>query len=108
MIYVVFFTMAGTPKTLLTPTIITYKKVSDGLDAGSPPTVSEIGGGFYKFTATPSEALAVVIDGGATLTNAFERYKVLQITANDGNLDITISSRVAVGESNKAYGVPQH
>lgn len=93
MIYVIFFTTAGAPATGLSPTLITYKKVSDGSDVGSPPAVTEIGGGGYKFTATPAEALFVVIDGGAALTNAFERYKVMQVTPNDGYLDVSMSSR---------------
>ncbi len=96
MIYVIYFTLAGAPKTLLTPTIITYKKVSDGSDVAGPPAVTEIGGGGYRFTATPTEALFVVIDGGATLTNTFERYKVMQITANDGALDVAISGVAAL------------
>ncbi len=96
MIYVVYFTLAGAPKTLLTPTIITYKKVSDGSDVAGPPAVTEIGGGGYKFTAIPTEALFVVVDGGAILTNVFERYKVMQITANDGALDVAISGVAAL------------
>jgi len=94
MIYLMFFTMAGAPETLLTPTIITYKKVSDGADVADPPSITEIGGGFYKFTATPTEAIAVSIDGGASLTNAFERYKVMQITPNDDNLDAAITESI--------------
>ena len=93
MIYVLFFSDAGAPATGLSPTIITYKKVSDGADVGSPPAITEVGGGFYKFTATPAEALVAVIDGSATLTNAFERYKVMQITTNDSALDAAITSR---------------
>lgn len=92
MIYVLSFTSGAAPKTGLSPTIITYKKISDGSDVASPPSISEVGGGLYKFTATSTEALGVVVDGGATLSNA-ERYKVMQITPNDGSLDAAVSSR---------------
>lgn len=114
MIYVVFFTSAGSPTTLLTPSIITYKKVVDGTDVPNPPAVSEIGGGFYKFTASPAEALAVVVDGGAALAAA-ERYKAVQITPNDADLDVPISTRATLGAgatewtytlTNSATGLP--
>jgi hypothetical protein len=127
--YVMYFTSQGAPKTGLTPSIITYKKVSDNSDVSSPPSVSEIGGGGYKFTAAPSEAYFVVVDGGASLVNA-ERYKVMQITPNDTSLDAAISTRApesggnvaaikaktdnlpsnpaAASDNTKAYSVPQN
>lgn len=89
--YVLFFTSSGYPKTGLTPSIITYKKVSDNSDVGSPPSISEIGGGGYKFAATLSEPLFVVVDGGSVLAD-YERYKVMQITPNDGSLDAAVST----------------
>jgi hypothetical protein len=92
MIYVMYFSEAGAPKTGLSPVLVTYKKVSDGSDAASPPAVSEIGGGFYKFAATPAEALVVGVDGGAGLADA-DRYKVLQITPHDADLDAQVSTR---------------
>ena len=92
MIYVVYFADAGAPKTGLSPSITIYKKVSDGSDVASPPAVSEIGGGFYKFTATPAEALVVRVDGGASLAPA-DRDKVMQITPHDADLDAQVSTR---------------
>jgi hypothetical protein len=92
MIYVLYFSDGGTPKTGLSPSITIYKKVADGSDVASPPAVSEIGGGFYKFTATPSEALVARIDGGSTLADAY-RYKVMQITPHDADLDAAVSTR---------------
>ena len=79
MIYVVFFSNAGVPATGLTPTIGVYKKVSDATDVTPVPTVSEIGGGFYKFSASPAEALVVRMNGGGSLADA-DKYKVMQIT----------------------------
>ncbi|OGR29590.1 MAG: hypothetical protein A2139_11940 [Desulfobacca sp. RBG_16_60_12] len=92
MIYVVYFASAGVPATGLSPSIVTYIKVSDGSSGGSAPSVSELSGGFYKFTASPSESLLVRIDGGTSLANA-DRYKVMQVTTNDGALDAAITSR---------------
>ena len=92
MIYVVFFSNAGVPATGLTPTIGVYKKVSDGTDVTPVPTVSEIGGGFYKFTATPAEALVVRMNGGGSLSDA-DKYKVMQITPHDADLDAQVSTR---------------
>jgi hypothetical protein len=92
MIYVLYFADTGTPKLSLTPAITIYKKVSDNSDVASPPAVSEIGGGFYKFTANPTEALVVRIDGGAVLADAY-RYKVMQITPHDADLNAQVSTR---------------
>ncbi|MFZ5448609.1 MAG: hypothetical protein ACOZFS_08255 [Thermodesulfobacteriota bacterium] len=83
--YVVYFSNAGAPAENLQPTISIFKKVADGTDIVTPPAVAEIGGGFYKFTATPAEALVVQVDGGAILADA-DRYKVMQITPNDGGI----------------------
>ena len=53
MIYKVYFANAGVATTGLTPVFATYKKVSDGADV-TKPTVTEIGAGWYKFTAAPT------------------------------------------------------
>jgi hypothetical protein len=98
MIYLVFFSDAGVPKLLLTPAIVTYKKVADGQDVADPPAVTEIGGGFYKFTAAPAEALVVTVDGGGGLADA-DRYKVMQITPHDADLDAQVSSRSTASEA---------
>ena len=90
--YVVFFSNAGAPATGLTPTIGVYKKVSDGTDVTPAPTIAEIGGGFYKFAASPAEALVVRMNGGGTLADA-DKYKVMQITPHDADLDAQVSTR---------------
>jgi hypothetical protein len=92
MIYVVFFSSAGVPATGLSPAIGVYKKVSDGTDVTPVPTVTEVGGGFYKFAATPAEALVVRINGGGSLGDA-DKYKVMQITPHDADLDAQVSTR---------------
>jgi hypothetical protein len=92
MIYVVYFSNAGGPATGLSPSIGVYKKVADGTDVTPAPTVSEIGGGFYKFSAAPAEALVVRMNGGGSLGDA-DKYKVLQITPHDADLDAQVSTR---------------
>ena len=69
----VFFSNTGTPETGLTLTWEYLLKVSDGAAYTPQPTFTEIGGGWYKFTISPTEKLVGVIDGGATLPVA-ERY----------------------------------
>ena len=101
MIYVVFFSNAGAPATGLTPSLDVYKKVSDATDVTPAPTVSEIGGGFYKFSASPAEALVVRMNGGGSLAGA-DKYKVMQITPNDGSLDAMVSTRAPESGGNVA------
>jgi hypothetical protein len=92
MIYVVFFSNAGVPATGLSPTIGVYKKVSDATDVTPVPSVLEVGGGFYKFTANPAETLVVRLDSGGSLADA-DKYKVMQITPHDADLDAQVSTR---------------
>jgi hypothetical protein len=57
---------AGAPLTGATPTFDTYK---DDLGANlAQPSITEIGGGAYKFTPVldPARGIAYVVDGGAS------------------------------------------
>jgi hypothetical protein len=92
MIYVVFFSNAGVPAPGLSPTIGVYKKVSDATDVTPVPSVLEVGGGFYKFTASPAETMVVRLDSGGSLADA-DTYKVMQITPHDADLDAQVSTR---------------
>lgn len=63
---VAFYDASGVPLTGLTPTFDTYK---DDLGTNlTQPTITEIGGGFYKFTpdltTTPTRGIVYVINGG--------------------------------------------
>ena len=94
MTYKVFFAALGIPATGLSPSITTFKKVSDGSDVGSPPAITETGGGWYKFTYAPAFDIVLVIDGGATLDDS-ERYASGKITPEDdniSNLDVASST----------------
>jgi len=88
MLYYLYFTDAGTPKTGLTPTWESLLTAENGTDkSGSAPTISEIGGGWYVFDVTfgtvpwnvATEDLLGVIDGGSVLADA-DRYKPVAIT----------------------------
>ena len=101
MTYLLFFIDSGAPQAGLSPVIVTYKKVSDGSDVTPVPAVTEIGGGFYKFDATPTEGMVVVIDGTETLSNT-DRYQATQISPADIYLDAPISTRALESGGNLA------
>ena len=70
-----YFTENGVPKTGLTPTISIWR-LSDNLLLIDEDSMSEVGGGFYKYDFTgysPQIEYAIRCDGGSTLSNA-ERY----------------------------------
>ncbi len=85
MIYKVYFADSGVAKTGLSPTFDTYKKVSDGSDV-TKPTFTEIGGGWYKFTATPSEDIVGVVNSNDGAMADADRYVPVDVTADDGGL----------------------
>lgn len=65
--YGVAFKNTGAVATGLTPAFTTFLKLSDGLSAGTPPTITEYAGGWYWFDFSPTEQIIFVIDGGAGL-----------------------------------------
>ena len=88
MLYYVYFSDAGVPKTGLTPDFEYLKTAENSTDkSGSAPAITEIGGGFYKFDITlgtapwdvTTEDLVGVIDGGSSLADV-DRYKSMTIT----------------------------
>jgi hypothetical protein len=94
MTYTVFFKNAGVPATGLTPVWSSLRRVSDTTTYLPLPTITEIGGGFYKFVATPSEALVGVIDGGIALPAA-DRYSQVVIpiglATSFGSVPVTVT-----------------
>lgn len=93
MIYVVYFSDLGAPKTGLSPTLDLFIKVSNGTSAGTPPTVSELSGGFYKFTYSPSEDVAIRVDSNDVTMADRDRYIPIEVSPHDDDLDATVSSR---------------
>ena len=108
MLYYVYFSEAGVPKTQLTPTWNCLKTAGNGTDkSGSAPAISEIGGGWYQFDITfgvepwdvITEDLVGVIDGGPALADV-DRYKPVAITLRGLGL-----ARIAhKGQQNKNTG----
>jgi hypothetical protein len=89
--YVIYATDGGAPLEGASPTIDVYVKVSDGSSAGAAPVVSELSGGFYKFTAVPTFAIAVRVDMNDPTLADRDRYISMQITPEDAYLDTAIS-----------------
>lgn len=87
MIYVLYFADLGTPKTGLSPTIDIFIKVSDGASAGGAPAISELSGGFYKFTYVPTEDVAIRVDSNDATMADRDRYIVLVASPHDTGLE---------------------
>lgn len=93
MIYKVYITENGIPKTGLTPTWEYLYNLSGNDKSSDAPTISEIGGGWYKFSVTYGTTpfnvaeLVGVIDAGAALSNS-ERYIPVTISIRDAALMI--------------------
>ena len=77
MIISAYFTDSGAPKTGLSPTVTVYD-LSDNTKAVDAASMTEVGGGFYKYDFTgfdSSEDYSIICDGGSGLSNS-ERYVV--------------------------------
>ena len=88
MLYYVYFSDVGIAKTGLAPAWEYLKTAQNATDkSGSAPSITEIGGGWYKFNITlgtapwdvTTEDLVGVIDGGSSLSDV-DRYKPVCIT----------------------------
>ena len=88
MLYYVYFSDQGLAKTGLSCTweyLLTGENATD--KSGAAPSITEVGGGWYKFDITfgsgcwdvTTEDLVGVIDGGAALDN-IDRYKPVCIS----------------------------
>jgi hypothetical protein len=92
MLYYVYITQNGEPKTGLSPDFQSLLTAQNGTDkSGSAPTISAVGGGIYKFSVAygsgpwdvMTEDLVGVIDADPTdaeSMNASERYIPVVIT----------------------------
>lgn len=68
---------AGTRVTGLTPTWAFFKKLSDNSDISSPPAITEVAQGVYKFSYDPEGAGGEAvgqIDAGGSVSAAADRY----------------------------------
>jgi hypothetical protein len=82
--FFLFNESTGAPLTGATPTFTTYKN-TDGTDVANP-SITEIGGGVYKFTPIfpTDKGLVFVVNGGAGST---PRYQSAFLRPEDYNLD---------------------
>jgi len=87
MIYVIYFADLGTPKTGLSPTIDIFIKVSDGSSAGTPPSITELSGGYYKFSYAPTEDICIRIDSEDSNMADRDRYIVSVVSPYDTGLE---------------------
>lgn len=94
-IYTVSFPVTSTGLSLSSASFLVFKKTSDGSSPtnAAPSTITEIGHGLYKFTYTPAEDVVFVLDGGATITSASDRYVRGVLSPMDERLDATVSTR---------------
>jgi hypothetical protein len=71
----------------LTPSVTSYKKLSDGTGVTPVPAITAIDDtlGFFKMEKPSgiSEAMSVIIDGGDSITDTASRYKKGFISPND-------------------------
>ncbi len=88
MIYKIFITEGGAPKTGLSPTWSSLRTTGGVDKSAAGPAIQEIGGGWYKaeftYGTSPFDVpeLVGVIDAGATLGNT-ERYLPIVISLRD-------------------------
>ncbi|MHA1370482.1 MAG: hypothetical protein ACTSRA_12315 [Promethearchaeota archaeon] len=106
MIYKIYITEDGAPKTGLSPTWNSLYAL-DGTDKStSAPSISEVGGGWYKFDVkygTPPfdvNELVGVIDAGSSLSD-YERYVPVNISTRDYAL-VHLTNK-AVWDDNSKY-----
>ncbi len=89
--YPIYFSVGGAPKPDLTPSIVTYVRMADGVAIEPVPEMVHLAGGGYKFSADPLVDTYVEVDGGSELADE-DRYKALRITPQDGALDAPVSA----------------
>ncbi len=81
-------------KTGLSPVWVFLKRLSDGVDISSPPVITEITQGQYKFAfdAEASGEAAGQIDAGISVLNASDRYIDVLLTRDSSRLQTGIGS----------------
>jgi hypothetical protein len=89
--YTLYIDDNGISRTGLTPSIINFIDIATGTDlavSGTVPTISELSGGFYKFTfdwetEAIDAAYVLKIDAGSEIVNASQRYLRMRIEQQD-------------------------
>jgi hypothetical protein len=105
MVYKITAKEAGVPTPGLTPTFLTFAKVSNGASV-APPAISAIAGGGYKFTYAPTEEIYVEIDLGSAIANA-DRYPSGVLELTDGlvptSLTGVLEGSTSLGEALRMF-----
>lgn len=90
--YSFFVTNSGTAATGLTPSFSMYKDLVTGTTLSPAPTISEVASGHYKFSVdwttsphstAPTTSVVFLIDNGASLSSASDRYLGGRINKSD-------------------------
>lgn len=108
MVIKIYFSDAGSPATGLSPTWESLRRSDTGADvSGSAPSISEIGGGWYKATFVYGSGawaakvdLAGVVDGGSSLDDV-DRYVPVAVSIRD----LALAKLVHKASYNLADGV---
>jgi len=87
-LYCVYIANKGARATGKSPTIDVYVKASDGTSAGTPPVITELSGGWYKFTCVPTELYVIGINTNDTAMTDADRYIPMMLTAYDGDVSL--------------------
>lgn len=96
---IAFFTDNGTPKTGLSPQISIYEVTTSGTLIISSETMFEIGNGGYAYNFLTYNELTdyyIVVDGGTTLLNPYDRYG---FGVNDSNSISDLELHLATAEN---------
>lgn len=92
-----YLTNSGSPLTGASPTWHTLKHLRNGVNYASAPSIVEVGGGWYRFEIDllQYEELVGVIDAGAGVSDAAERYKEIRFSfvekSKDENKEIYVN-----------------
>lgn len=103
--YVVYFANSGTPALGLTPTWSVLVKAANNTAFTPQPAISELSGGWYKYTLSPTEALVGTIDGGISLPSA-DRYKSQSIPVGSPSPIVSGSQAVTFQVNDALSGNP--
>ena len=90
-LYSMYFTKNEIPVTGLAPTITLYKSLIDNSDL-TPPSVSEVGDGYYKFSVVVTVPAVMKVDSGDTDMTPSERYRTFHVDPSDAYLNDLISN----------------
>lgn len=102
--YQLYFSSLGAPQTGLTPTFLTYQNALTSASV-TPPEITEIGGGWYAFSITPSAVMVGVVDGGVSLATA-DRYKPVRTPVSAATAFGSAQITVILADPVAATGIP--